>query len=487
MDARRFSTSGFWRGFLLLAFLFAGLFFSACSVLDQIGERPEATQAPALFRTATPGGRISVWLITPTGRAAVPFSTPDPAQPRGEVIGPAGTATAVIGTLIAATQTAAAPASLPNFQPDQCPEFSGRVPEPRPDIFGEFPAAIGAFLSEGGAPAVLEGELRNWGAITGAGGVVQSDTDLTGDKIPEILITLYNPYAYNPNIVLNPGRLLVYGCDEGAYRLVYSTPDSPGFALPVLHRVGDMNGDVKAELVYDIQSCAQTYCTREGQILTWNPITGVFEPLNNAPIVAVNGRLGVADIDSDGILELTAQSNPLGDTASGPTRSLVDVWDWTGKNYVLAITQQDEPRYLIHAIHDADALLQQSSWDSALAGYRRARDNTNLLTWVIPGEREALRAFAAYRMVTVYARKRDTRNMQAVASTLITENPDGTAGTVYRDMAQAFVNDYLLNNNITTACQAALAISSIRSESVTLLNSFGYANRTYSTINLCPF
>lgn len=468
-------------------FLIIGLFGAACGVLDTVGERPEQTQTPVAFRTATPGGMISVWLITPTGGPANLVSTGVPSEGRGEVVGPAGTATAIYQALFAATQTAAVPVPIQTFQPSECPVLTGRVPEPRPATFSEFPAAIGTYLSQGGPPTVLESELRVWGAITTKGGVVQSNTDLTGDKIPEIIINIFDPYLYNPDAILNSGRLLIYGCDNGGYRLLYSTPIAPENALPVLHRVGDMNGDVKAEIVYDLQSCTLTSCTRSGQILTWNPLTGVFEPINTSPITAINGRLGVVDIDSDGILEVTVRNTPAGDTASGPRRSVVDYWDWIGSGYVLAQSQPDDPLYRIHAVHDADQALTEGNWNTAVAGYLNVRDSNNLLPWIQANEREMLRAYVTYRLIIVYARLRNTRNVQNITASIATENPDGTIGVVYRDMAQAFADDFLISNNLSTACQAALRVATERPDALSFLNSYGYANRTYTLSDLCPF
>ncbi len=468
------------------------LLLASCGALDRVGERPAGTETNVAQRTATFGGRISVWIVSPTGAVFNTNSqgqTPISSSSQGEIVEPVGTATAISATLYAATQTAAAPQNVPNFQTTDCPLPSGRVPESRPDSFAQFPSAIGAYLSEGGPVAVLENELRVWGAINQTGGMIQADTDLTGDGVEEIVVNLYNPLIYNPDSILNAGQLLVYGCDNGRYRLLYQTPNSPGLALPVVHRVGDMNGDVKAELVFDIQSCSQSSCTRTGQILTWNPITGVFEPLNNQEIISANGRLGILDIDSDGILELTSSSNPIGNVSSGPRRSVVDIWDWTGKNYILAIRQQDEAKYRIHVMHDADAALRRgaSSRATAIEGYQAVRDDEELLGWTTPNERQVLRAFASYRLVTIYARydNSDTRSV-SMRDSLVAENPEGTPGAVYAAMGQAFMTEYLASRNPTTACQAALAVASGRPEALSSLG-YGYANPIYTLADLCPF
>ena len=145
-------------------------------------------------------------------------------------VGPNATATAAIATIQAATLTAAAPAPAPYFQPTQCPAAGFATPAPPPPDFNDYSVVIGRYLSAGGPPTVLEATLRNWGAITDTGGVVQANTDLTGDGVLEVIVTVYNPAVYNAEALLNAGQLLVYGCDSG--RLPAAPPD------PVQPRIG---------------------------------------------------------------------------------------------------------------------------------------------------------------------------------------------------------------------------------------------------------
>lgn len=471
---------------LLVVLLVGFISLSGCDTFQRrLKEPSEPTATLVPFSTATPGGWISVWLVVPTDQAALPTPSPEPFT-GGEVVGPPATATAAIQRILDATATAAAPTPQPTFQPNECPETRGFSPPSQPESFNDFPAAVGVYLSNGGAPSVLESTLRSWGAITDKGGVVQADTDLTGDKIPEIIVTLFNPFTYNSDAILNSGQLLIYGCDNNAYRLLYTTSNNPGIALPVLHRVGDLNGDVKAEVVFDIQSCTTTSCIREGFILSWNTVVGAFETLNAAQILAINGRLGVADFDSDGILEVSVSSNPPPSTTSGPTRGIVDVWDWTGQNYVLAVRTNGDPRYRIHQLQDADAELENGNFRSALRGYFEVRDNSDLLAWTLLNETEMLRAFAAYRILTVYARLGDGR-AEEILATLLSENPEGSPAAVYAVMGQSFMDALRSGGSVSGACQAALAAASARPEALSFLNSYGIANRSYSLNDLCPF
>jgi hypothetical protein len=465
-------------GFLLLV-------LTACGVFEErVREPGDPTNTALPFSTATPGGRISVWMVSTEG--ALNGTDSPERTPEGQIVGPAATATAAAQQINFATQTAAAPTPQPTFQPDDCPESRTiNAPNP-PGAFGEFPASIGVFLSNGGAASVLESALRDWGAITVQGGAVQANTDLTGDKIPEVIVNMFNPFVYNEEAVLNAGQMLIFGCDNNGYRLLFTTPNNPGLALPILHRVGDMNANIIADVVYDTQSCTVSSCTREGFILAWNPVVGAFEAMNSGQMLAINGRFGVVDIDSDGILEVTAASNAPVSATSGPTRGVIDVWDWTGQNYTLAVRTPDESRYRIHALHDADEELSAGNFRNALAGYFDVRGDGDLLAWTLPNESALLRAFATYRIVTTYARIGDGRAEDLLAS-LLAENPEGTPGNVYAAMGGAFMEAFRGGAGAAGACQRALEAASGRGDSLSFLNSYGFANRSYTLNDLCPF
>jgi len=462
----------------------AAVVLAACGpVADVIGEREQLTPTRRALTTATPGGRLSVWLVTPTGPFD-PVPTPTPGGGVGNPVGPNATATAAIATIQAATQTAAAPVVAPYYQPDECPAPAVPLPPPRPQDFGDYSAVIGQFLSAGGSSTVLEATLRNWGAITERGGVVQADTDITGDGVVEVIITLYNPATYNEEALLNAGQLLVYGCDGGGYRLLYKTAFNTNIALPELVRVGDMNTDVKNELVYFTETCSGAGCFKEAKILTWNAIVGVFEELNNGQIVAINGRIGIVDVDGDGVLELTAQINPPGTVATGPGRSVVDTWDWNGEDYVLALREEVAgARYRIHAIYDADDLLREGQWRPAILAYDAARKNGDLLSWTIPGEYEALRAYAAFRIMITYALLGNGR-AQTWFDILVGENPPGSPGSGFAQMGQAFMDNYRATGDARAACAVALSSGA---NVLGVLNSYGYSNRSYTLKDVCPF
>lgn len=467
-------------GIALAVLILAGL---ACSSIDDvIGQRPAGvTPTVQAFATATPGGRVSVSLITPVGQSAT--NTPL-ATGIGQLIAPAATATAAYATFQAATATAAAPVIIPALQAGECPSKGVPLSPPQPSAFSQYPEAIGRYLSAGGPTTVLESMLRSWKAFA-EGAVIQTDTDLTGDGVPEIIITLYDPALYQPGQPA-PGQLLIFGCAQKAYRLLYNTPYGPNAMIPVLKRVGGMN-DIRPKLAFLQQTCNNSQCTETMQILGWNETLGVFKPLNDVPINTTNARVGIADIDNDGILEVLVVFNPTGDPAAGPPRKTTDIWDWDGTVYTLAVSEVDPAVYRIHAAHDGDYLFGQGDWKNAIRQYDRVRDDKALLPWIVPNEPIMLPAYATYKKMLAWVGYRQFRTANQTLTTLQTENPTGSPGEGYALMATAFMDNYNKTKNSKKACDAALAVAAVRPETLGALNSYGYANRTYTLTDLCPF
>ncbi len=461
----------------------------ACNGVDDIiGQRPPAaTPTVLVFSTATPGGRVSVWLTTPTGQA------PEPPQrtitPVGQIVAPAATATAAFATLQAATATAGFTPPAPIFQPRDCPPPGAPIPPPKPANFSQYPEIIGRFLSAGGPTTILESTLRSWGAVN-EGAVVQGDTDLTGDGVNEIIVTIYDPAVYQSRVAA-PGQMLIFGCAQKGYRLLLSTVYTPNTMLPALRRVGDMNGDFRAEVAYSQQVCESGQCTQFMDILSWNAVLGVFKPLNETRINATQARILISDADNDGILEVSIFFSPAGDPAAGPPRRSMEIWDWDGVGYRLAVKQIEPPVYRIHAAHDADFLfvqaLQEGNWRDAIRLYDRVRDEPTLQPWLAANETIILRAYASYKKMLAQIANRQRGNADGTLAALAAENPPGSPGEGYALVAQAFLSDYNTSRDRKKACQAALNVAQTRPEVLAFLNAYGTTNRTYNLADLCPF
>ncbi|HVO43240.1 MAG TPA: hypothetical protein VMT34_11485 [Aggregatilineales bacterium] len=482
----------------LIALAGAGI---ACSAEDVIGRPPQNAPTPtvAVFATASPGGRISVMLITPTGAATTPVGTVTPGGPTltpvstlGQVIAPVGTATAARATAIAATQTAQYTPSGPLFQPADCPLPGAPLPPPKPSAFAQYPGVIGTYLSAGGPTTILEATLRTWGALTDDGGHIQADTDLTGKGFPDVIVTLYDP-AYYQQGKPSPGQLLVYGCSQGGYRLLYSTPYTLYTMLPVLRRVGNMNGDTQAQLAFTQDTCDSGGCTQAMQILEWSAAIGAFQPLNDVPMNTTGGKIIIADVDGDGILEVAVSFNPTPDPVAGPPRRQTQIWDWDGTNYRLALIQAEPPLYRIQALYDADLRFtslmtygfQTGDYKALAKLYDRVCTDAMLYAWTLPNEQAILCAYA--NLKELYAEVSLKRLTDDTMNTLTTVNPPGSPGEVFATMATTFMDTYGKTRNKKKACDAAIAILATRADVLAGLNSYGTSGRLFVPQDFCPF
>lgn len=465
---------------LLIVILMLGLTALACNGVDDvIGQRPAApTPTVPPFATSTPGGRISV-----------PLGTLDAAPTSavyGQVIAPAATATALYATLAAATALANTTPIIAQYRTRECPAPAAPLVGDRPLNFNQYPEVIGRYLSSGGAPAILEATLRNWKTIAD-GAVIQTDTDLTGDGVPEFIITLYDPAFYQPGVPA-AGAMLVYGCESRGYKLLFSTSYAPDTMIPILRRVGDMNGDIRPELAYSQYLCSNGRCAQTMQILTWAATLGAFKPLNEVPILTTNGKIGISDVDTDGNLEISVVFDGTSDPNAGPPRRRTEIWDWDGASYRLAVIQQDEPAYRIHVVHDADYQFGLGEYRAAIRGYDRARDNAELLSWTNPNEPTLLRAYAGMRKVVALIASGNRRTAGEFLTQLQAENPPASPGEGYAIIAATFLDNYnTKGRRLSRACPAALQTATTRPEVVVFLNSYGYGNRTYTLSDLCPF
>ncbi len=464
-----------------IALVCLALLLGACgSIGDWIGQRPaRPTPTLAPFATATVGGRISVPLTTST-----PAALSETSPQLGQIVAPAATATAFAATVSAATAAAQMPFLPPQFDVGECPPRGNPPPPPPPASFSQYPEAISLYLSAGGATTVLEAALRAWGAIR-EGAVVQSDTDLTGNGAPEIIVTAYDPSLYQAGAP-SAGQLLIFGCVQRAYRLLYSTVHGAENMLPVLHRVGDMNGDARAELVYSQRLCAASTCLTRVQILSWSELLGQFRPLNLLPIDATNGRIGIGDPDGDGVLELFVTYNPPLDFNAAPPRRSTVYWDWDGAHYVQALIELEPAVYRIHALHDADQLFAAQNWRDAIRLYDRVRDDPNLLAWSALNEATMLRAYATLRKAYAQLAADQRRAANATLELLIAENPPATPAEGYALIGRTFLETFNRRRDLARACEAARGIAQARPETLSALNSYGAARR-YTLEDLCPF
>lgn len=453
------------------------------------GSTTSGAEPPVGLMTATPGGRISVSLLTATVTPGPGEMTAVPLQ--STLIGPVATVTAAAATAVAQTATAAAPTpTVPGVftEPAVCPSPGNPALPGRPPTFAQYPEVIVQYLSAGGPPTILEATLRGWGGITETMGLVRADRDFTGDGVPEVFMVVGDPQ--HAEMVPQPGDLYIFGCEEGAYRLLFQVGYTLERGAPRIVSADDINGNFLNDLVYVVEECDERVCVGQVRLVQWSLTLGNFVDLAHDEIAVPYPDVYVADVDEDGLGEVIVTNGASPEPEAGPQRIVTQVWHWDGALYVLSETIAPETPYRIHVIYDGDAALETGNYEEALEYYGRAIEDDTLLNWTLPNEREYLTAYALYREVLVYAAQSDVEMAQAILDRLSAEFPveegEERPGSVFTSLARVFWGDFAINRNPVLACNLTVVSAQTRPDALSVLNSFGYANRRYTARDLCP-
>lgn len=479
------------------------------------GRRTPANPAPD-FSTATPGGFISVSLRTPTAQGDPALATLNPDQTTP--IGPIATATAAAAQAQAATATAQALAERTFNPPASCPDLGSPTTPEQPATFEDYPETIAEYLSLGGPPTVLEATLRSWYEtdlggqeiigrdFAAAGGLVRADRDFNADTVPDVLLVLPDPGSTRQP---PSGDLYLFACQDSVYRLLFQAGHTAQRSAPLIVSADDLLNRGYNQLVYVTETCDGGTCRKEISVRGWGLTLGTFVDMAAGPMT-LPGRLAeglgatVTDTSGDGISEIVVSSPAEPSPEAGPPRPVTEVWTWNGEVFDVSQSISSEAQFRVHAVHDGDRALERGQFEQAVAHYTRVLTDPDLQAWTLPNETAYLQAYALYRLMLTYSVQYDQDRAGSYFDELLATYPPlgvpaegdggdgepaepGTAGSIYAELAIAFWDAYLLHNDHGLACEEAVAFAQTHPEVLQPLNSFGYANRSYTASDLCPF
>lgn len=397
------------------------------------------------------GGDVQIVALT---RTPTPAATPDGQSP---ILPP---------TSITATTT---------------PEPSDVLP-PRPENPIAGGLLVASYLAGGGADiAGCLPELEASWQLAPTAGERCVFADVDGDGVSELAyaLTLASGGATGPGDVW-----FFQGADE-SFRLYSSARVLANAVLEdvAIEVAADLTGDRFAELVISARTCDADVCT--SRFLIASSHRGLLENLAPEDLTIANlESVRVEDVNGDGLLDVIVQGGTVPTPGAGPPRGGEHVLNWGGLQF-FERERVDEPRYLFHAIVDADEAFAAADYEDARALYQAAVADTGLVDWrVESGQgsgRGELVPYALFRAGLAALRSGD----DAGALSLLSQAADGygsslhgLAAAIYREATQAQVPPGL-------ACTSVEEFLQPQSARYATIWDYGFANPEHRITDLC--
>ncbi len=453
----------------------------------------------AAFPSATPMSIPATVTPSPTQLLPTQTITPLPTIP---------TFTPTFDAWTIVTVTPAAKAECPkedsNIVPTfYVPKFPGCFDSDRCLVSGTEEEILG-FLNKGATIQSVMARLR-----TAIYGDYQEYAyqDVTGDNIPDLMFIDFSTM----------GRLHIFFCNNGSYKLFSSKIDLQGTAVNQKIVIQDLNLDAIPEIVF-LQGYANTCCMIH--ILEWDGQT--FPDLSQY-VETSNEEMAIEDIDQNGTKEIVTAhimsasefyANPDLSSLSleiPPLRMLTRIYSWDGKNFVFSSENFKSYQYRFQAVQDGDLQTLQGNYREAIKLYEDAI-NSNKLDWwskerfeqnrqaainfgtplvLAPDKTEypRLAAYAYYRIMLLHIVQGHESEAGTVYKTLQQEFDSDPYARPYIAMATTFWNAYQSTHKMYDGCAAAIQYAAEHPNILTPLGSdyHGSQSHIYVPSDVCPF
>ncbi len=366
------------------------------------------------------GGDVRVIALTPT---PAPDETPvrDDSGP-SIIVTATPTPTVLEGT--------ATPTPTQTATRDEPPE-----PPPKPDE----PLASALLLrdhlltGEANLPGCLPDLVSAWG-LAPTSGERCLFADFDGDGASEFVFAL--------TLADGGGDVWFYESSEEDFRLFSSARVLVNATLEgvTIESIADLTGDRFPDLVISTLRCDDAACDR--RLLIISNHRGNLEDLMPAG-VEVSATAGVRVETSGGTAggagatRLLIENETVADSSAGPVRTSNLALTWTEAGFITEGTT-DAPRYLFHAIVDADTAFRSGDYARARALYQSAAADTSLVDWRVEqgraSSRAELSAYALFRAALAAQRLRD----EAGTGALLDQAADNLGRTLHGQVAAIY-------------------------------------------------
>lgn len=344
-----------------------------------------------------------------------------------------------------------------------------------PQEFSDYADQISEKLASGGVDAVTA-FLSDCGAQADNGLV---SGDWTGDGVDD-LVVIYN----DPTVTAHPiSDLLIFTGTPDGYELGYQARADAEVSLLDTR---DINQDGQTDIVWTETTCGANTCFDTVNVRSWDGEQWAKWTANKITMAYADISINDETPDGQGD-EIVLSGGIYGSVGAGPQRSRTEVWGSVdGAPYNLLDLTYDSSNCLYHEILDANEAFNRGLEDgfaSAEELYTDAIGNEDLVQcWDRPNEVDELRSFAYYRLALISAYE----GLPDVAGDMILALEATYPDSPYAGLGQAWLDAYSTDNDIATACQAAVDYATEHPEAVDVLADYGFANPGFEATDVCP-
>lgn len=320
-------------------------------------------------------------------------------------------------------------------------------------------------------------------------GLVAATADLNGDGYEDFVLTLIDQVAQEAGETPTESVLLIYACDQDEYRLVHAVSAMPDAARLHLYQLLDLTGDGLPELLVMQEFCGAHTCFQAWEVLQWqtNQFVNILEGRSDdlpSPILEI---LGPKD---DGSMIIGITGTGFLSAGAGPSRPTTRLWHWAESESLYIVTEEvlPSPTFRIHALHDADQAALEGDFDTAIRAYLRVIEDPDLDDYPYGDDGHGqLSGYALYRSMLLWIQFGDLDQAAATLSFLQEAHPPGHPGEGFRALAEEVWRTYQAQPDLEHACQNAQAFAVEQRENILDPLHYGYANKIYSAVDICPY
>jgi hypothetical protein len=367
----------------------------------------------------------------------------------------------------------------------------------KPADFGDLPAAIAQYLSEGGGSAdCLQALFEAW-QMPADGTTPCAAADLDGDGQDEYAVRIAREAEAPASPQGLEGTVVVFDEDGGAYAAVFRLEDLQDALLlpmtegllsdPAILAAKDVNGDGRAEAALTSTQCGAHTCSVTLCLVASS--AGSYASLIESPAgsscigaPSAEDQVRFEDADGDGVSDLLFREGLTGSVGAGPQRESLHTYRWNGERYALAGTEYESSNLRYFKARDADDALAGGDYEAAIKLYREAANSPDLVEAEF-GEPTELRSYARFRIGLALAQKGDSAATLTALDEAIAAEPDA----LHSQLAARFRQGYAKVKHVSPGCAAARDFVQANLAAFAALWDYGYANPEFDPDALCPF